>query len=410
MTSCYRLNRRQLLTRGSAFAAWSLLPAGSSLAAAPDPRLMTIVLRGALDGLATVMPVGDPDFYSRRSLFMEDVAKAGEPLALNSFFALSPHLKSLHDLYRNRQALFVHAIASPYRSRSHFDGQDILESGLGGVSDNTSGWLNRALGTIASSNQRARTDGLFVGASTPLIMRGEHAVMSYTEDSNNGLFDDTQNRLLALYQDQDPVLASALQGGIDLQMMAEMQSGDAMDAVGDMVARDRRALQSMIKAAGLMAADDGPRIAAMSLNGWDTHAGAAPGTGQLARRLQTLDTLIDGLRTVLAPVWEQTTIVITTEFGRTVDINGTAGTDHGTGTSAILIGGGVAGGRVLTDWPGLSTNALYDGRDLMPTVDMRSLFKSVLRSQFDISDRALAHTVFPDSAAVPSLAGLMRTG
>lgn len=411
--ACREMNRRSFLGGSATFTAWSMLPMRSALAGTSDPRLLVIILRGALDGLATVMPMGDPQFAIHRAAFLDDMALAGDPLPLDGFFALSPHLRALHRLYGKGEAMILHAVASPYRDRSHFDGQDVLETGLPGVGSVESGWLNRLLGSVRPSGAQAKAEGLFVGASVPLIMRGAQPTVSYAPDARNAIFDDTQARLLALYQDTDPALAVAWAEGLNLEAISF--AGD--DLIADQNALEKpaldkgpaRAVEEMVRAASLLADDAGPRIAAISIDGWDTHAQQGPGTGLLADRLKILDGFVDGLTRVLKPVWNDTSIVIVTEFGRTVAVNGTHGTDHGTGTSALLIGGAVAGGRVHADWPGLRNSELFEGRDLRPTTDLRSIFKGLIAPRFDVSGRALDDEIFPESAAVRAMEGLYRS-
>lgn len=398
MSSCYDISRRSLLTGGTCFAAWNCLPILPSLAGTADPRLLVVMLRGALDGLATVMPVGDPHFMNRRDAFMEDVAKAGAPLALDGFFALSPHLKTLHRLYQSGDALLLHAVASPYRERSHFDGQDVVETGLPGVGSTETGWLNRLVGALPGADRAATSNGVFVGASTPVIMRGAAPVASFALTRTRNQTADTIERLERLYAHSDPQLAMAWSQG---QSISAMAAGQDSDADNDM--------RPFAMAAGLMAKPDGPRVAAMSIDGWDTHANARPGTGLMARRLETLDRFVATIETSLAPVWNDTAVVIVTEFGRTVDVNGTDGTDHGTATAAMVLGGAVRGGRVLADWPGLADNQLLARRDLRPTTDLRALFKGLVAPRFAIGAATLDDTVFPQSAQAPALAGLYRT-
>jgi uncharacterized protein (DUF1501 family) len=401
---CEQPSRRHVLGFSAAFAASLLLPPRSSLAASRDPRFLFVILRGALDGLSAVMPVGDPDFARVREGFMDDVRQAGTPLPAGPMFALNPALKTLADLFGKNQAAIVHATASPYRERSHFDGQEVLESGLPGVTHGDSGWLNRAVDALPLANKLAshNRQGLAVGPTVPLVMRGKVPVMSWSPEHLQLATGDTTQRLLALYQSRDPALAVALQqAGVMASETADMS------AVGK-AGRGADAMLAMAEgAAKLLVRPDGPRIATLSIDGWDTHAEEKPGTGRLAKLLGVLDQLFAKLRDGLAPVWNDTVIVAATEFGRTVRINGTAGTDHGTGTVAFLIGGAVKGGRVIADWPGLADNALYENRDLKPTTDLRSILKPVLADHLGIDARVLEQTVFPESSRVASLRNLV---
>ena len=365
LADCESLSRRSFLGFSTAFAASMLMPYRSSLAGTRDPRFLFVILRGALDGLSAVMPVGDPDFAKTREGFMDDVKQAGAPLPLDGMFALNPAMKNLAALYANKQAALVHAVCTPYRDRSHFDGQEVLESGLPNVTHGDSGWLNRALAGLPASNKLARDkQGLAVGPTVPLVMRGDLPVMSWSPEHLRQSTPDTISRLLSLYQARDPALAEALmQAGTIARETSEMNAAMAAGAkppVGMMAdmkmtqpqpqppARGQDAMLSIADgAARLMVRPDGPRIAALSIDGWDTHADEKPGTGRLGKLLGLLDQLFDHLHRELEPVWNDTVIVAATEFGRTVRINGTAGTDHGTGTVAFLLGGAVKGGRVI---------------------------------------------------------------
>ena len=407
--TCEEISRRRLLTWSGAFAASGLLPVLPSFAATRDPRFLLIVLRGALDGLSAVMPVGDPDFARLRQGFMEDIGKAGAPLKLNDLFALNPALKTLAALYQRREAIVLHAVATPYRERSHFDGQEILESGLGKATHPDTGWLNRALEhlkgkePVANPYDKKGERGISIGTFVPLVMRGPAPVLSWSPQHLPQASDDTLMRLMSLYEARDPFLADALRRGAALD-----KDTRAIDM--QLVGRNAgpQAVFSMVEgAARLLAKPDGPRIGALSIDGWDTHAGQAPGTGRLGKLLGTLDEVFQGLEKGLAPVWKETVVAVVTEFGRTVRINGTAGTDHGTGTVAFLAGGAVKGGRVLGSWPTLADKALHEGRDLKPTTDLRALFKGVLIEHIGLDARLAASTIVPDSAGVAPLAGLI---
>jgi uncharacterized protein (DUF1501 family) len=406
LADCESRSRRRFLGFSAAFAASLILPARSSLAAARDPRFLFVILRGALDGLSAVMPIGDPDFALVRGGFMDDVRQAGMPLPLGSMFALNPALKTLASLYAANQASIIHAVATPYRQRSHFDGQEILESGLPTVTHGDSGWLNRAVAALPAAAMLSGRErkGLAVGSTVPLVMRGTVPVMSWTPEHLQPTSQDTVARLMALYEARDPALAQALQ---QAGVIAEEASGMAMDGKTK-PGRGQTAMLAMAEgAARLLVRDDGPRIGTLTIDGWDTHADEKPGTGRLAKMLGTLDALFARLHETLAPVWKDTVIVAATEFGRTVAINGTAGTDHGTGTVAFLLGGAVRGGRVIADWPGLSQKALYEQRDLMPTTDLRAVLKPVLAEHLGIESRLLQSSVFPDSSRIAGLRNLV---
>ena len=425
---CESVSRRKFLGFSTAFAASMLMPYQSSLAGTRDPRFLFVILRGALDGLSAVMPVGDPDFAKVREGFMDDVKLAGAPLTLDGMFALNPSMKALSALYANKQATLFHAACTPYRDRSHFDGQEVLETGLPRVTHGDSGWLNRALAglPIAKGTPRDK-QGLSVGPTVPLVMRGDLPVMSWSPEHLRVSTPDTIARLMSLYQARDPALAEALSQASTIARETAGQMNVAMSGklmpvhmTGDMrmnsgpammpppAARGQDAmLQIADAAARLLVRPDGPRVATLSIDGWDTHADEKPGTGRLGKLLGLLDQLFDHLHQGLAPVWNDTVIVAATEFGRTVRINGTAGTDHGTGTVAFMLGGAVKGGRIIADWPGLTEKALLDGRDLKPTTDLRAVLKPVLTDHLGIDRKLIDAKVFPDSVAVAGLKDLV---
>ena len=348
-------SRRAFLLGGASFAAWAYLPKFARAADGRDPRLIVVILRGALDGLATVAPVGDPDYAALHGSIA--LASDGPHAAtmLNSFFALHPSMPEFARMYRDKQAAVIHAVATPYRDRSHFDGQDVLESGFAGPGRVQSGWLNRALEGLPKGEHV--TSGLAIGATTPLVLRGSAPTVGWAPVTLPPAADDTAARLLDLYQHRDPALASALSQGLQLEKTA---LGDDMKARGggNNVAAMRLVARGATK---VMAADDGPRIAALAFDGWDTHANEGGPVGRLAQLLSGLDGALGEFQSGLGERWHDTVVVVATEFGRTARINGTEGTDHGTGTIALLAGGAVKGGRVIADWPGLKIANLYEG-------------------------------------------------
>jgi uncharacterized protein (DUF1501 family) len=307
-------------------------------------------------------------------------------------------------LYRARQAAVVHAVATSYRERSHFDGQDVLESGYPHQGRTDSGWLNRAVGVLPAGERVRPARGLGVGPVSPLVMRGPAPVLGWAPQLLPVAGADLATRVLDLYTHRDPLLAKALRDGIETGTMA----GSASDMVkGAGMNQPEGMRQAASGAARIMAAPDGPRIAALAFDGWDTHANEGGATGQLANRLSGLDGAIEALEKGLGDAWKDTAIAVVTEFGRTARINGTTGTDHGTGTVALLAGGAIKGGRVIADWPGLGDAQLYEGRDLQPTADLRAVLKGLLADQFGLSATALADAVFPDSGNVMPMEGLI---
>jgi uncharacterized protein (DUF1501 family) len=404
--------RRDMLLGSGALFAWAYTPK-LARAEGRDPRVLVLVLRGALDGLAMVAPVGDPGWVALRgdrALVLDGSTPA---LPLDSFFALNPAMPNLHRLYQARQALFVHASATPYRERSHFDGQDVLESGLTKPGAIDSGWLNRALSLLAADGQvnRKGSRAFAVGPVTPLVVRGPAPVMSWAPQRLLPASDDTQMRLLDLYRHTDAKLSRALEGRRDLASltpsggMASMPEQEEAAAAG--FARLREYVSTVAgSAARYLAQPDGPRVGAASIVGWDTHINEGAANGQLATLLGVLDVAIAAIEKAMGEAWTETVVAIVTEFGRTARINGNDGTDHGTGTVAVLVGGALQGGRVIADWPGLKTAHLYEGRDLKPTIDLRAVLKGVLKDHLRVDERPLAATVFPGSDDVKPMAGL----
>jgi uncharacterized protein (DUF1501 family) len=396
-----RTSRRALLLGGASFAAWAYLPKFARAADGRDPRLIVVILRGALDGLATVAPVGDPDYAPLHGSIALTPNGPHAAVMLDSFFALHPSMPQFARMYREKHAAVIHAVATSYRDRSHFDGQDVLESGFAGPGRVQSGWLNRALETLPKGERVM--SGLAVGPTTPLVLRGAAPTVGWAPVALPQADDDTAMRLVELYQHRDPALASALTQGLQLEKAA--QGDDMKPKPGTNGAAAMRLVAR--GAAKLMAADDGPRIAALAFDGWDTHANEGGPVGRLAQLLSGLDGALAEFESGLGPRWRDTVVVVATEFGRTVHINGTDGTDHGTGTVALLAGGAVKGGRVISDWPSLKPASLYQGRDLLPTTDLRAVIKGVLHDQFGLGERVLAETVFPDSAAARPMQGLV---
>ena len=405
--------RRELLLASGTLFAWAYMPK-LALAEGRDPRLLTIVLRGALDGLAAVAPVGDPNWQRLRGDKALTLSGDTPALPLDGMFALNPAMPNLHRLYKAGAATIVHAAATPYRERSHFDGQDVLESGLARPGAVSTGWLNRALATLAPAeraNPRAR-NAFAVGPIAPLVVRGAAPVLSWTPPRLPPTGDDTVMRLLDLYRHTDPALARVLEERMGLAAIAGaggMNQPGANNAQPRGAANAVRAYfeQSAGTAAKFLARADGPRIGALAFDGWDTHANEGALDGRLAALLGALDGAIAAIETNMGDAWRETVVAVITEFGRTARINGTEGTDHGTGTVAILAGGALKGGRVVADWPGLRDADLHEKRDLKPTTDLRAVLKGLLHDHVRVDEAALASRVFPDSVAVKPMAGLL---
>jgi uncharacterized protein (DUF1501 family) len=406
------MERREFLTRGALLAGGTLLCAQVAFAHADtrSSRFVLVILRGALDGLASVPPLGDRDYAElRRELALHPAGEAGGALPLNGFFGLHPSLVFLHTCYVARELTVLHALASPYRERSHFDGQDVLENGTPRPHALQTGWLNRAL--AATPAPAAREAGVSLGQNVPLVMRGPASVTSWSASKLVAPDDDTLSRITDLYAG-DALLASRLADALAADALASGEGGgaDMTAPQGTPAAKGKARYAEVVRAAaGFLRREDGPKVAVFDTGGWDTHANEGGAQGQLAGRLSELDAGLSTLREELGTVWKDTAVLLLTEFGRTAAINGTRGTDHGTATAAFLLGGAVAGGRVIADWPGLSPRALYQGRDLAPTLDVRSVLKGILAEHLALPAAPLEREIFPDSSSARPLRGLMRT-
>lgn len=373
------MNRRHFVSLSLAGVAVSAAFPVSPLAAATmDRRFLFIIQRGAADGLAILAPTGDPDFARLRSLHAEESATGAR---IDSLFTLHPSLKQAAALHQAGQARFVHAMASGYRDRSHFDGQNVLESGGKAPYAYDDGWLNRLAGLVPKEQSKA----LAFAPSVPLALRGTAPVTSYapsrfSDDGNT----DLMQRVSALYA-EDAQLAPLWQSALDTAGMAGTGGGGARKGadVGKMLA-------------GLMAGPSGARIAVVETDGWDTHSQQK---ARLSRQLTELDGMIGAVRDGLGADWNNTLVLVATEFGRTASVNGTQGTDHGTASAAMLFGGALSGRvDVRTDWPGLSTAALYEGRDLKPTIRFENIVSEAAAAHYALDPARVRRQLFPDFA------------
>jgi uncharacterized protein (DUF1501 family) len=403
--------RNVLLASGSLFA-WAYLPK-IARAEGRDPRFLTVVLRGALDGLATVAPVGDPNWVALRGDEALTLDGKTPALKLDAFFALNPAMSNLHRMFQDREAIVVHAAATAYRERSHFDGQDVLESGMTKPNASDSGWLNRALAGLAPGdrvNPKGSSKIFAVGPVTPLIARGAAPVLSWSPRNVLPASEDTVQRLLALYRQSDPTLAHSLEDNAKLTAIEKSGGmGDQKTAVANPGQIRAYFAEVAGTSAKFLAQPDGPRVGALALDGWDTHFNEGIAQGRLSQLLGALDDALGAVKNNMGPAWNETAVVLITEFGRTAHINGTDGTDHGTGTVALLVGGALRGGRVIADWPGLKATDLYEDRDLKATTDLRAVLKGLLRDHLRADEQTLADNVFPGSAGVKPMGGLVQS-
>jgi len=409
--NAFNPSRRGLLATAAGFGLSVQLLGVPAMAADSDlnrRKVVVIICRGGMDGLSVAPPVGDGEYKGLRG----DLA-IQNALPLDGTFSLHPQLTSVHALAKAGEARIVPAIATPDRARSHFEAQDVLESGAAGVYSVSSGWLNRTVETLSAHR---KVDAISIGATAPLILRGKLQTASWSP----GRGVDTAARLPSLLQDlyrHDALLGPALAKGLATQDMAK-DALAGMGATSQMTAapsagppgrggaqQGREASRQLGTAlAGFMREPHGPTVAAISLDGFDSHAGQA---ALIATRLAALDAVLDGLHTGLGPEWKNTVVLVATEFGRTARANGTGGTDHGTASTALVLGGALKPGGIVGDWPGLKQTALYENRDVAPTLDMRGLFKGVLAEHMGIDRAVLDAAIFPNSASARPVAGLV---
>lgn len=387
------ISRRALMGISASLFTWAYMPRLAQAATGQDPRLLIVILRGGMDGLNVVVPTFDNYWSARGSAALDTT----EIARLDGQYSINKKLANFAAMYASGEAAFVHAIAPPLRIRSHFQCQYNLESGNNSSETraNEKGWLNNLLGVLPKGSP-VKTAGLLSVGSAPLIMAGPQQVMAWAPGPAPR--SDTFNAVLQdMYDHTDPDLASLLRRGL--------QTDDFANPANSTAGNVSTLQKAFIGAANLLASPSGPRIAALSIEGWDTHANQDL---VLNTRLTELNDSLQKFKTTIGAAWSNTVVVCVTEFGRTVAPNGTDGTDHGTGTVALLAGGALAGGKAFGEWPGLSK--LLDGRDLQAPNDLRSLFKGVAADHLGVSKTALDTIVFEDSADTPAMRGLIRTG
>lgn len=396
-------SRRDTLKTMGALTVAGALPTGSVLAAAPtDKRLVVIVLRGGADGLGLVPAIGDPGFDSIRGALGDGATPRG-PSAhrLDSTFGLHGVFDAAHRMWQEGDLSIAHAVHSPSRNRSHFDAQDMLEIGLDRLNSTADGWMNRALSWFdADENRRL---GLASGYGMPLILRGPQKVRVWSprrmREANSALL-----VTLALMGTQDTAFQKAFREGADtIERDSSLLGHDAQTSHPS--TRDLQAVSQLARATGkFLSAPEGPRFATFDIEGWDSHGSQ---NIYLSYRVPLLDGALASLKQGLGSAWQDTVVAVVTEFGRTARPNGTTGTDHGTAAAALLAGGAVRGGVIHSDWPGLRDADLYEGRDLKPTMDIRSVFKAILIQHMRIDPDFVERVVFPNSAAAREIARLV---
>ncbi|ACC73209.1 DUF1501 domain-containing protein [Paraburkholderia phymatum] len=386
------LSRRRFM-RVAATGAGAMLVAPQMVfaRAATDRRFVFVIQRGAADGLSIVVPYAEPAYQTLRGALAVDTS-ASASTKLDGTFALHPSLVQVGQMYGQREALFVHAVASPYRDRSHFDGQNVLETGGTSAYQVKDGWLNRLVGMMPATVSTTHENAIALAATVPMALRGSANVASYAPSGLPQAPDDLLARVSQLYE-RDAQLRPLWESAMAARGLA-----------GDAGARQDPASLGKL-AAGFLSRDDGPRIAMMETGGWDTHSAQMP---RVAAQLKALDTMLAALRDGLGSAWSKTTVLIATEFGRTAAANGTGGTDHGTASVAMVIGGAVAGGRVVADWPGLRNGDLYEGRDLKPTASLDALIAGVASESLGLDPHRTARTLFAQVGKAQPVTGLIR--
>jgi uncharacterized protein (DUF1501 family) len=400
-------NRRHLLRATLAGAAlgsispFATLSIAASVASAEANRFVLLILRGGMDGLSAVPAVGDPAFAEARGVLGQF---ASEPLRLDAMFALNPLLPQLHAMYGRGELAVLHAVGLPYRERSHFDAQQVLESGGTRPFELSTGWLGRAM--AAGNGSAGALKAVALETAVPLVLRGPAQVDTWAPSSLPEPGADLVARLEAMYRN-DPALAQALARARGLReapgMAANPQAQPGMGGGrGSAVTLARKAAEFLQR---------GSQVAVLEIGGWDSHTNQTLPNGAAANNLRTLDAALDALREGLLPggTWARSVILVATEFGREVAVNGTQGTDHGSGGAAFVLGGAVRGGRVLADWPGLGLRERFEGRDLRITTDLRSALRTLLGQHLRIARSALDTSVLPGSAQLPVLE-LLRSG
>ena len=379
------ISRRGFLSLAACAGGALLVPSISFAQAETDRRFAFIIQRGAADGLHIIAPYGESAYTRLRGALALDPATA---IKLDGTFALHPSLVETAKMFKAGEALFVHAVASPYRDRSHFDGQNVIETGGSAPYQVKDGWLNR----LSVLSSKRKTPPIAFAPTVPMALRGAAEVTSFAPSALPDPQGDLFTRVDMLYR-EDPLLHPLWSAAMETRAMA------ANEGPG----RDPASVGKL--AASFLARANGPRIAMIETLGWDTHSQQVP---RLTALLRGFDAMLATMRNGLGKSWAKTTVLVATEFGRTVAANGTNGTDHGTASAVLLIGGAVKGGRVLADWPGLAPSALYENRDLKPTLALDALIAGVAGEALSIDPELAMRTVFKEGSRAKPITGLIR--
>jgi uncharacterized protein (DUF1501 family) len=372
-----KISRRDFLkgTATSLFLAGFNLPALAT--SSRKKNLVVIMLRGGMDGLCAVPVIGDKNFEKRRkSILIEDTIK------LNSDFALHPRLIGFNKCWNENTGSIVHATSIPYKQRSHFEGQNLMESGGRVPYQEKTGWVGRAM-KLAN----LQGDGLALSLPMPLLLRGIPKNNNYFPTWGRLPRKDTLDLLKSVYADssEDELL----------QMMNFIKKRKDEQMISGTGGKDRQKNKNLARqAAKYLRKSDGPRVAVFEVNGFDTHAAQGGVDGTHTECLVEMDEIINNLRDNLQEAYKDTIILTVTEFGRTIKQNGGNGTEHGYGTAIFMAGGLIKKSQVHTDWPGLKRKEMYEGRDLNATIDARSVYASAMSTVFDLDFKRIQKDVF----------------
>ena len=370
-----KISRRNFL-KGTAT---SLFLAGFNLPVFASPKkknLIVIMLRGGMDGLCAAPIIGDKNFEKRRkNILIENTIK------LNSDFALHPKLNGFKECWNENTGAIVHATSIPYTARSHFEGQNLMESGGKVPYQEKTGWVGRAM-KLAN----LKGDGLALSLPMPLLLRGVPKNNNFYPTDGKLPREETLELLKSVYAD------SSEEELLDMMNFIKIRKNEQMMGGGSSF--DKRNNRNLaMKAAQMLSDPNGPRVAVFEVNGFDTHAAQGGVDGTHTKCLVEMDTIMQNLK-IAQKAYNNSIILTVTEFGRTIKQNGGNGTEHGYGTAIFLAGGLVKKSQVYTDWPGLKRKELYEGRDLNATIDARSVYASAMSTVFDLDFKRIEKDVF----------------
>jgi len=380
-------------------------PAYSQNSADRHPRLIVILLRGAVDGLNVVVPYRETLYYEARpTLAIPEPGKTQGAIDLNGQFGLHPALADLMPLWESKQLAFVHACGLPDPTRSHFDAQDYMELGTPGSKKSEDGWLNRVLAHLPVGRP---TQALNLGNRTPLILSGAKSVanLPFGRQAVRPLPLDRppiQSAFDRLYQG-DTDLSRAYQEGMEAREILKTELNTEMVQASRGAPGPTSLMTNARRLAQLFNGNAKTQIAFVSLGAWDTHINQGGSQGRLANLLRPVGKGLNQLKASLGNTFDDTTIVVMSEFGRTVAENGNGGTDHGHGNVMWVLGGRVRGGQVYGDWPGLAESQRYQGRDLAITTDFRDAIAPLLTTGMGVDPKHL-NQIFPGYSPQKQLA------